>query len=155
MEKSLKSLNRKELIEIIYKMKKEEQELSEENESLKRQLADRRIKISEAGSIAEASIALSEVFSAAQDAADRYLEELDRRKAELTRDYVVLIKHAQSKADAIVKNAELQRDQITAQTRKMYVKLKNYEAAVENIKRDYPFLNGQGQGNNEKQQEND
>lgn len=62
----LRRLSRKELIDIIYQLKKE-------NESMKEELSDRRIAIQNAGSIAEAALAIHKVFETAQKAADQYL----------------------------------------------------------------------------------
>lgn len=43
-------------------------------DTLERERTSRRIELNEAGSIAEAALKLSGIFEAAQDAADRYLE---------------------------------------------------------------------------------
>ena len=49
MSKEMKSLNRSELIEIIYQLKKSEQELQKENADLRRMLDSKRITLSKAG----------------------------------------------------------------------------------------------------------
>ena len=79
MQKELKHLNRKELIDIIYQLKKSNQELQEENEILKNQLESRRVSLSDVGSIADAAIVIADVFNAAQAAADIYLTEIKLR----------------------------------------------------------------------------
>ena len=73
-DKALKKLNRKELIEMLLTLKKRNEELEKELEEAKEQLSDKEIKISRAGSIAEASLALTKVFEEAQKAAELYLE---------------------------------------------------------------------------------
>lgn len=73
-DKDLRRLSRGELIEIIYQYRMKTDELTAENERLTSQLNERIIKISQSGSIAEAALALSKVFEAAQSAADQYLE---------------------------------------------------------------------------------
>ncbi len=73
-EKELRRMGRRELIEIIAALKKTELELRSRLEQAQSQLADRRILISEAGSIAEAALSLNGVFEAAQAAADGYLQ---------------------------------------------------------------------------------
>ncbi len=45
---------------------------------LERQRTDRRIRLREAGSVAEAALRLNGVFEAAQKAADQYLENIER-----------------------------------------------------------------------------
>lgn len=84
-EKKLKRLRRAELIEIIY----EQQKRNEENEAriaqLEAALNERRLCLANAGSIAEAALKLNGVFSAAQAAAEQYLQsvqELIKEKAE-------------------------------------------------------------------------
>ena len=66
VSKELKKLSRRELVDIIYQMKKNEQQLHEEIESLQEQLQDKRIRLSVAGSIAEAAVSITNVFSSAQ-----------------------------------------------------------------------------------------
>lgn len=92
MEKELKRLSRSELVEIIYQYQQREQELLNENEKLKAQLEDKQIKISKVGSIAQASLALNEVFEAAQAAADQYLENVQQRGKE----YLEMVQKVQS-----------------------------------------------------------
>ncbi len=82
-DKEFKRLSRAELIEIIYQMQRDEEALRQENEQLKAQLADRRSRLADAGSIAQASLALNGVFEAAQAAADAYLAEIAQLRDEL------------------------------------------------------------------------
>ena len=80
ISKDLKRLSRRELVDIIYQLKKNEQEMQEEIESLKNELQDKRIRISMAGSIADAAMSVTNVFSAAQVTADLYLSEISCMK---------------------------------------------------------------------------
>ena len=73
-ERELRRMNRMELIEIIYALKQHEEELEQQNANLRRQLADRTLRLEQVGSIAEAALSLNRVFEAAQTAADQYLE---------------------------------------------------------------------------------
>lgn len=72
-DRDLRRLSRRELIEIIYALKEKEEALTKENEDLRAALSDRKIAISKAGSIAEAALALNDIFAQAQAAADIYL----------------------------------------------------------------------------------
>ena len=72
-DKEFRRLSREELVEIIYELQRSEAALREENDRLKEKLADRSLKLENAGSLAEASLALNGVFEAAQSAADQYL----------------------------------------------------------------------------------
>ena len=81
--KDLRRLKRSELIDIIAHYQRREKELLEENRILEEKLNDRSLRLSNAGSIAEAALAFNGVFEAAQAAADQYLEEIRRLQAEL------------------------------------------------------------------------
>ena len=83
INKELKRLSRRELVDIIYQLKKNEQEMQEEIEALKTELQDKRIRISTAGSIADAAVSVTNIFSAAQLTADIYLGEIDCMKREI------------------------------------------------------------------------
>ena len=73
-EKDLRRLSRKDLIDIIYELRKQEQVLREELQQARRELDQRDILLAESGSIAEAALKLNHVFEAAQVAADQYLQ---------------------------------------------------------------------------------
>ena len=118
MGKELKHLNRSELIDIIYQLKKSEQTLQNENEQLRRQLEVKRIILSKAGSVAEAALALENVFSVAQNAADVYLAEIEQRRKDIERDYNLLIDDAMKKSDDIIRKATEQRDVIVLEAKK-------------------------------------
>ena len=66
LDKELKNLSRRELVDIIYQMKKNEEQLLEQVSVLEKNLQDKRIRISEAGSIAEAAADITKIFSVAQ-----------------------------------------------------------------------------------------
>lgn len=83
MEKELKRLRRGELIEIIYKMKQNEQRLEAENEELRRRLEEREVKLQKVGSLAEASLALTDIFKAAEESVAIYVDEINRRYASI------------------------------------------------------------------------
>lgn len=72
-DKEIRKLNRLELLEVMVSVSEENEALRNKVEALQQQLDERELEIESAGSIAEASLELSGVFEAAQDAADRYL----------------------------------------------------------------------------------
>lgn len=74
--KELKHLNRRELLQMLLLQAEENERLKEELARTKALLEKRSIMLDEAGSIAEASLRLHEIFSAAQAAADTYLENI-------------------------------------------------------------------------------
>lgn len=72
----LKKLRRIDLLELLLALSRENDRLKQELEQAQSELADRKIVLEQAGSIAEAALQLSGVFQAAQDAAARYLESI-------------------------------------------------------------------------------
>lgn len=78
-DKELRKLKRNELLEIMIELEKENMELKKRLEAAESELESRRIALSEVGSIAEAALALNDVFDAAQRAADQYIENVKER----------------------------------------------------------------------------
>lgn len=70
----LKRLKRADLLELLLREHRENERLRAELEQAQRQLADRRILLNEAGSIAEAALRLNGVFEAAEAAAAQYVD---------------------------------------------------------------------------------
>ena len=101
VSKELKKLSRRELIEVIYQMKKNEQQLQEKITALETALEEKRLRISKAGSVAEAAVSVSNVLSAAQEAADLYLHEIACMKADAERECERIIAQARNTASGI------------------------------------------------------
>lgn len=74
--KELKKLSRKELLEMLVIQTRISEQLEKRVKKLEEQLEDKRIKIENAGNLAEAALKLSGVFEAAQAAAEIYLESI-------------------------------------------------------------------------------
>ena len=72
----VKKMSRKDLLELLVAQSKKIDELELELEQTKTLLNSKQIMISEAGSIAEASLRLNKIFELAQEAADQYLENI-------------------------------------------------------------------------------
>ena len=73
-EKELQKLNRAELLELFLEQCRRNEALEKELAEVKSQLEEKNLKIEHAGSLAEASLALTNIFEEAQKAADLYLE---------------------------------------------------------------------------------
>lgn len=65
-DKELRKLNRSALLEMLVEQSRENDRLRAQVDELQRLLSDRQLKINQAGSIAEASLQLNQVFEAAQ-----------------------------------------------------------------------------------------
>ena len=75
-EKDLKRLKRVDLLEMLYEQQKRIEQLEDENLQLKKAFNQKRVIMQQVGSIANASLALTDVFEEAQKAADIYLESI-------------------------------------------------------------------------------
>lgn len=101
-DKEFKRLSRYQLIEIIYQLQLRQQELSAENERLTNALEDKRLRISEAGNIAEAALDIHNVLQSAQEAAAMYLEEIRIMREETNEECQRLLEEARAEAQSIV-----------------------------------------------------
>lgn len=116
-DKELRRLSRAELIEILYALQKQNEQLAEQNRQLAGQLEDRRLRMREAGSIAEAALQLNGVFEAAQAAADQYrfcaqeaLSAAEQRLAEAERDANAIVQQAEARAQRLIADANARLD---------------------------------------------
>jgi DUF438 domain-containing protein len=75
-DKELRKLSKKELLEVMISQGEEIDRLREQLRAANQKLEAREISVSEAGSIAEASLRLNKVFEAADAAAGQYLESI-------------------------------------------------------------------------------
>ena len=62
---------------MLVELSKENEKLKNELDMAKKKLQSRRIRVNEAGNIAEASLKINNVFEMAQAAATQYLENLE------------------------------------------------------------------------------
>lgn len=141
-DKEFKRLNRSQLIEIIYQLQIKQEELVADNERLAKELNDKRLRVSNAGNIAEAALEIHNVMQTAQDAAAHYLEEI---RVRANNEYQRMMKEANDQSAAILEKAQLEAATILgkAQQGKVEVtaqpvqKKTGYDPAVEAILRKY------------------
>ena len=100
-EKQLKRLSRAELLELLILQTKESERLRGEAEELKQQLAERQIRIAEAGNLAAAVVEINGVMEAAQAAAQQYLDNAARMEEEAKQRSWKIIRTAQAEAQKI------------------------------------------------------
>lgn len=108
--KELRKLSRAELIDILFELQTQNENLTAENRELAAQLESRQLQITEAGSIAEAALRLNGVFEAAQAAADQYVR--------CTKDSLTIAERtlaaAKRQADTLVQEATAQAQKLLA-----------------------------------------
>ena len=109
-DKEFRKLKRSDLISIIYEYQKRQDELVEENKELREQLDSKNLKISNAGSIAEAVVGLDLLFETAQKTADDYIEQVRAANTELER-------RAEEKATEIIENARKEAEKILSEAK--------------------------------------
>lgn len=112
IKKELKRLSRRELVDVIYQMKKNEQQMQEEMAILQESVQDKRIRIELAGSIAEAALDLSQVFTTAQTAADLYLREIACMKQDTAKQCAQMVEEAQQKVADILAEGQQAHQQL-------------------------------------------
>lgn len=104
--KELKKLKRAELLEILVEQNREIEQLQQELEAVKQQLASREIAIAEAGSIAEAALNLNGVFSAAQAACSQYIDNMKQRSEQQERLCADMERETKEKCARMVLDAQ-------------------------------------------------
>ena len=105
-DKEFKRVSRAQLIEIIYQLQLENEKINAQKQELESALEDRRIRLSNAGNIADAALEINNCFRSAQDAAEQYLNEIKaiREEAEVQRQNILA--QAQAEAQAIIAAAK-------------------------------------------------
>ena len=123
VSKELRKLNRRELVDVIYQLKKNEEQMQEKIETLEAELEERRIHLSKVGSIAEAATNITGIFSGAQSTADLYLREISSMKEEAQRECEKLTEEAEKKieeAEQIIGEAEKKAEAIKIDMKTWY-----------------------------------
>lgn len=113
MNKELKRLGRRELLEILVRQQQENEALTARVTSLEQQLQERRIAIVNAGSLAEAALTLNGVFADADKAAAQYVENMQRCSEECKKTCEDMILAAERRAEEIISAAESEKRRIT------------------------------------------
>ena len=109
-DQEVKRLTRSQLIDVIYQLQLQIDQLTEEKESLQKALEDKRLRINNVGSLAEAALEVNNFFRSAQDAAEQYLSEIEAMHAEVEVERQRLLAEAQAEADMIIATANMARN---------------------------------------------
>ena len=105
-DKEFKRLSRSQLIDVIYQFQLQVEKLTEQNKKLERELTDKRLRLREAGNIAEAALEINDCFRSAQNAAEQYLNEIKVMREETEAEQKKILAQAQAAAEAIIAGAK-------------------------------------------------
>ncbi len=111
-DRKFRHLSRKQLVDIIYELQKQEKSLQDELSKTQAALHSRELKYKDAGSIAQAALGLHDVFQKAQEAADHYLEQICRTNDRADE----IIEQARQEAERILEDARTAVEAIAEQT---------------------------------------
>ena len=114
-DKELRRLSRGELLEMLIAQAAENDQLKNRLEQAEAQLRDRKIAISNAGSLAEAALSLNGVFQAAEAAAQQYLENIERISGQQDAICRALEKRAEKETAQIRREAQAYRRNVHAE----------------------------------------
>ena len=109
-DKEFKRLSRAQLIDIIYQLQLQIDNLNEQKEVLESELADKRLRLSSVGNIAEAALEINDCFKNAQNAAEQYLNEIKAIREETENERHKILLEAQSEADSIIEASKKMRN---------------------------------------------
>ena len=105
-DKEFRRLGRSQLIEIIYRLQLQIEELTAQKQALEAALADKRLRIHNAGNLAEAVLEMNDCFRSAQNAAAQYLAEIQAMQEEITVSREQILAQARAEAEAIIAKAK-------------------------------------------------
>ena len=103
-DKEFKRLSRAQLIEIIYQLQLQIDKLNDDKQALESELADKRLRLSNAGNIAEAALEMNDCFRSAQNAATQYLNEIKAIREETETEQQRIL--SQARTEAIIAGAK-------------------------------------------------
>lgn len=105
-DKDLRSLGKTDLLKLLHDQALEIEALSAENERLSESVEKMNLNLENAGSIAEASLNIHNIFTTAQQSADLYLENIKSMEEKAKNASAVAEQEARVKAAAIISEAE-------------------------------------------------
>lgn len=122
-DKEFKRLSRAQLIDVIYQLQLQIEKLNEQKKVLEEELADKRLRLSNAGNIAEAALEMNNCFRDAQNAAEQYLNEIKAIREEAEAERQRILAQAQAEAEAATAGSEKTQS--------------DYDSAIEEILKEY------------------
>ena len=122
-DKEFKRLSRAQLIDIIYQLQLQIDKLSEHTQELESELKDKRLRLSNAGNIADAALEINDCFRSAQNAAEQYLNEIKAIREETEAERQRILSQARAEAEVIIAGAKKTQG--------------DYDSAIEAILKEY------------------
>ena len=122
-DKEFKKLSRAQLIDIIYQLQLQIDKLNEEKQELESELKDKRLRLSNAGNIADAALEINNCFRSAQNAAEQYLNEIKAIREETEAERQRILSETRAEAAAIIAGAKKTQG--------------DYDSAIEAILKEY------------------
>lgn len=110
-ERELRRLSRADLLELLLAQRRENEQLRCMLDQTQSKLADRTIKIDNAGTLAEASLQLSGIFTAAQDACQYYVDNIQQLSERQSLVCQQMEQETREKCDRMVAEAEARSQQ--------------------------------------------
>lgn len=107
-DRELRKLSRADLLELLLAQMKENEQLCAQLEEAQAQLAQRKIEVDKAGSIADAALQLNGVFQAAQDACAQYIENIEQLSARQEEVCAQMEQETRAKCDRMLSDAKKQ-----------------------------------------------
>lgn len=131
--KELKKLSRRELVEVIYQLKKNDEQRLAQIAELEEALREKRVRISVAGSIAEAAKDITQLFATAQSTADLYLHEIACMKEDAQKESAAIIEAAKAQAAEILALAQQRSGEMNARYEALYEKYQVLSAQLQQL----------------------
>ena len=144
VNKELKKLSRRELMDIIYQMKKNEQQMQDELTAIQESLRDKRMRLFVAGSIAEAATTITGIFETAQKTADLYLHEIECLRHDADRVCEKMVADAEQKVKDIMAEGNQQYEHLTACCQTEYMRLQQLREEIQILEQKRNYLSDEG-----------
>ena len=110
-ERELRKLSRSDLLELLVAQRRENEQLRCLLDQAEAKLADRTLKINNAGSIAEASLQLNGIFTAAQDSCQCYMDNIKLLSERQSAICQQMEEETKERCDKMVSEAEMKSQQ--------------------------------------------
>lgn len=115
-DRELKKLNRRDLMQLLLDQSKQMQDLRTRLAATEAALQDKTLKISQAGSIAQAALQLNGVFEAAEAACQQYTLNMQKLSQEQDVIRARMEEENRAKADAILAQAQQEKEEMRRKT---------------------------------------